>query len=229
MRAAVGAWFARLRAGTAPLDATQAFEPDHSPDDHVDAECAAYKPSLKELVDKFPGLDLDQAFADELADPRSTPHGLDYRWLFDVVGVYCYDSYYRPGYIKDAGNPQGWHRAQDFSKYRSFGVWRSLAGQKVRVPLAGTVAKEGWDPYWGWFVRVNCVDGNAWLFAHLRSRSPLRRGMSIGERHFVGYVGQSGNATGPHLHLERWKGHDSDREPRYDTYAVYDPHYPQAA
>jgi murein DD-endopeptidase MepM/ murein hydrolase activator NlpD len=45
-----------------------------------------------------------------------------------------------------------------------------------------------------------------YMYAHLITRSPLRKGQVVTPGQFVGNVGQTGDATACHLHFELWVG-----------------------
>ncbi|MBQ9014056.1 MAG: M23 family metallopeptidase [Bacilli bacterium] len=44
------------------------------------------------------------------------------------------------------------------------------------------------------------------LYAHMRSTPKVSKGQKVNIATKLGYVGSTGNVTGPHLHLELWKG-----------------------
>jgi murein DD-endopeptidase MepM/ murein hydrolase activator NlpD len=46
--------------------------------------------------------------------------------------------------------------------------------------------------------------GHDWMYAHLRRRSHLRQGQVVRTGQRIGVVGQTGDATGCHLHIEEW-------------------------
>lgn len=54
------------------------------------------------------------------------------------------------------------------------------------------------------------IDGRGtnldYMYAHLRRRSPLRKGQRVRTGDRIGVVGETGNASGCHLHFEIWKG-----------------------
>jgi murein DD-endopeptidase MepM/ murein hydrolase activator NlpD len=74
-------------------------------------------------------------------------------------------------------------------------------GSPVHAAGGGTVVGAGLDPVWGHYVRVRHTERAETFYAHL-----LRPGVSAGQEvargQIIGWVGQSGAATGPHLHFE---------------------------
>jgi Peptidase family M23 len=48
--------------------------------------------------------------------------------------------------------------------------------------------------------------GHDWMYAHLRRRSRLGKGQRVHTGQRIGTVGQTGDATGCHLHIEEWSG-----------------------
>jgi murein DD-endopeptidase MepM/ murein hydrolase activator NlpD len=76
------------------------------------------------------------------------------------------------------------------------------AGTPVAAPAAGTVTYAG--PLaggWGKVVAIAVGSGTRVLLAHL-SQVSVRVGRRVSRGTFVGRVGATGRATGPHLHLE---------------------------
>jgi peptidoglycan hydrolase-like protein with peptidoglycan-binding domain len=74
-------------------------------------------------------------------------------------------------------------------------------GTPVHAARSGTVVYAGWDDGYGKVVVVHVGYGVTTWYAHL-SRIWVRAGERIGYRRVVGRVGQTGFATGPHLHFE---------------------------
>jgi hypothetical protein len=54
----------------------------------------------------------------------------------------------------------------------------------------------------GWCVVIEDDDHARHLYAHLQERSPLALGAPVNDRAFVGIVGSTGDAMGPHLHYQ---------------------------
>jgi len=79
-------------------------------------------------------------------------------------------------------------------------------GSKVRAAGAGTVIFAGWKGNGGGYqVWVAHGSGLYTTYNHMSAVS-VGRGQHVARGQQVGRVGQSGNATGPHLHFEVWRG-----------------------
>lgn len=83
---------------------------------------------------------------------------------------------------------------------------RAPIGRKVRAAQAGKVTYAGSLRGYGKVVVIKHVDNFSTVYAHLGNIS-LRKGRSVKKGEVIGRVGDSGNASGPHLHFEvRLKG-----------------------
>jgi murein DD-endopeptidase MepM/ murein hydrolase activator NlpD len=79
-------------------------------------------------------------------------------------------------------------------------------GSKVRAAAGGTVTFAGWKNNGGGYqVWIAHGSGLYTTYNHMSGVS-VGRGQSVDKGQQVGRIGQSGNATGPHLHFEVWKG-----------------------
>jgi murein DD-endopeptidase MepM/ murein hydrolase activator NlpD len=79
-------------------------------------------------------------------------------------------------------------------------------GTKVVAAASGTVIFAGWkNNGGGWQVWIAHGSGLYTTYNHM-SAVTVGRGQSVGRGQQVGRIGQSGNATGPHLHFEVWRG-----------------------
>lgn len=89
------------------------------------------------------------------------------------------------------GNP-AWHRGIDIG---------APEGTPVSSPIAGTVVFSGKKGAYGEMIDVKCKDGDIFRFAQLKKRF-VKEGEEIEAGAEIGKVGQSGRASGPHLHFE---------------------------
>lgn len=76
-------------------------------------------------------------------------------------------------------------------------------GTPIRATSDGRIVRRGWQGGYGRTVVIQHADRYSTLYAHL---SRFRDGRGVGARvqqgDIIGYVGQSGLATGPHVHYE---------------------------
>jgi murein DD-endopeptidase MepM/ murein hydrolase activator NlpD len=85
-----------------------------------------------------------------------------------------------------------------------------LAGEGLSVvaPLAGTIITTGNQAGGaGWYVAEQAADGLAFFYAHCQAGSVAvipEQSVRAGQQ--LCRVGQTGDATGPHLHFEVWVG-----------------------
>lgn len=76
-------------------------------------------------------------------------------------------------------------------------------GTPVRATASGRIISVGWNGGYGNSVLIQHTGPYSTLYAHLSSyRSGLRLGQRVEQGEIIGYVGQTGLATGPHLHYE---------------------------
>ena len=79
-------------------------------------------------------------------------------------------------------------------------------GSKVGAAANGVVTFAGWKNNGGGYqVWISHGSGLFTTYNHM-SGVTVSAGQSVGGGQQVGRIGQSGNATGPHLHFEVWKG-----------------------
>ncbi|MET8755440.1 peptidoglycan DD-metalloendopeptidase family protein [Streptomyces sp. NPDC004667] len=74
-------------------------------------------------------------------------------------------------------------------------------GTNVRAAASGTVVGSDSAPAYGVNVRVKHPDGTYTLYAHLSGKA-VQAGTKVNAGQLIGYVGSTGNSTGPHLHFE---------------------------
>lgn len=91
------------------------------------------------------------------------------------------------------------HKGLDFSTYRS--------GDPVIATADGQVVSAGYDASFGNNVIIRHKHGIYTRYAHL-SRITVTRGQNVEQRTLIGYIGNTGITTGPHLHYEVHIGSD---------------------
>ena len=93
------------------------------------------------------------------------------------------------------------HDGIDIVRYR---------GAPVRSAAFGVVTYVGWNPWdqhrRAFMVVVTHAGGFETLYGHLLPKRIVRVGEEVKKGQVVGYMGSTGNSTGPHLHLELRRG-----------------------
>jgi len=128
------------------------------------------------------------------AQPAPTPPSLTGR--FPVAGSYRIlggDGRFgaqRPGHI---------HQGQDIA---------AAEGTPVVAPVSGTIAYRSYQRGGaGYYLVMHADNGRDYVFMHLRKGSiEVLAGDPVGAGRKLAEVGQTGHATGPHLHFEVWIG-----------------------
>ncbi len=97
----------------------------------------------------------------------------------------------------------GWRRSP-FGHGRDFHSGIDVAaapGTEIRATAPGTVISAGWSGGYGWMIRIQHKYGYETLYGHCRSVL-VSTGQNVKKGEVIGYVGQTGNATGNHCHYE---------------------------
>jgi murein DD-endopeptidase MepM/ murein hydrolase activator NlpD len=74
-------------------------------------------------------------------------------------------------------------------------------GTPIEAPAAGTVIDAGWETGYGNTITIDHGYGIATMFAHA-SKLLVRKGQHVARGQRIALVGNTGLATGPHLHYE---------------------------
>lgn len=77
------------------------------------------------------------------------------------------------------------------------------AGAPIRAARAGKVIKRGYDAGAGNHINLKHADGMITKYFHM-SRYEAKDGQDVAAGQVIGYVGSTGNSSGPHLHFEVW-------------------------
>ena len=88
-------------------------------------------------------------------------------------------------------------------------------GTAIRAAGDGVVAFIGWNPYDrhdpAFIIVIGHSGGLETYYAHMEPRYVVSSGQFVKQGQLIGYMGATGNATGPHLHWEvRVHGHDTN-------------------
>ena len=87
------------------------------------------------------------------------------------------------------------------------------SGANVLASKGGTVLISTYSSSYGNYIVLGHSDGTRTLYAHMKSRA-VQVGATVTQGQIIGYVGSTGNSTGPHLHFEVWQG--SSKSSRVD-------------
>jgi murein DD-endopeptidase MepM/ murein hydrolase activator NlpD len=80
-------------------------------------------------------------------------------------------------------------------------------GKPIISARAGKVEYRGYEGSAGNYVVVNGRRTRRdYMYAHMKRKSPFREGERVSKGDQLGKVGDTGNASGCHLHFELWRG-----------------------
>lgn len=81
--------------------------------------------------------------------------------------------------------------------------FRAPVGTPIRAAGSGLITDMRWGEGYGWFVRIRHERGYETVYAHLSGfAEKLTPGRTVMRGDVIGYVGDTGSTTGPHLHFE---------------------------
>jgi murein DD-endopeptidase MepM/ murein hydrolase activator NlpD len=153
---------------------------------YVDSVIAAQEQAVKQgYTSLVPG-------AERMIVEYTGPEG---RWIHPVAGKAEYSNSFRV----PRQNKSGIHGAIDVYAKK---------GTPIVSPVAGNVTSVREGGKGGYTVTIMGDDGHKYYFAHMESPSRVSRGERINAGTNVGFVGNSGNASGtsPHLHMSMRDG-----------------------
>lgn len=101
------------------------------------------------------------------------------------------------------------YRTHPISGYRKMHQGMDFAastGTPIVAPSDGVIVEaRRWGGYGNW-IRVRHANGLETGYGHLsRFAAGARAGQRVTQGQVIGYVGNTGNSTGPHLHYEMWR------------------------
>jgi len=77
-------------------------------------------------------------------------------------------------------------------------------GAPILATAEGVVSHSGWTPHSGNVVVLEHGCGFSTIYAH-NKKNAVKLGQKVKRGEVIGYVGSTGNSTGPHVHYEVWK------------------------
>ena len=80
----------------------------------------------------------------------------------------------------------------------------AACGTKLVAALSGTVKMAKWQDRAGNYVVIEAADGTAQAYMHLQQPALVAKGDDVQAGQPIGLVGDTGRATGCHLHFELW-------------------------
>jgi len=107
-------------------------------------------------------------------------------------------------------SPFGWriHPISGVEKFHNgVDLWcMGIYGKPIYATREGVVGYTGWWGSGGWTVKVDHLDGFQSIYMHM-TNFIVSEGDFVTAGQIIGYVGDSGGTTGPHLHFEiRYNG-----------------------
>lgn len=94
-----------------------------------------------------------------------------------------------------------YHPIHGGSRFHSGIDLAAPAGSPLTATLGGVVSTAGWAGGYGLLVTITHVGGVETRYAHL-SRLNVTVGQTVEQGDVIGFVGSTGNSTGPHVHYE---------------------------
>lgn len=81
--------------------------------------------------------------------------------------------------------------------------WAAPAGTPIYAPGNGVVSTSDFNKIYGNRTIMDFGGGRKAMFGH-QSKSIVKPGQQVKKGQVIGYVGSTGNSTGPHLHFQTW-------------------------
>ena len=97
---------------------------------------------------------------------------------------------YISSYYRSASRPS--HTGVDFA---------ATKGTSILAYKSGTVTRASWNGNYGMCIEIQHSNGEKTRYAHCSGYN-VSVGQSVSQGQVIGYVGSTGNSTGPHLHFE---------------------------
>lgn len=124
-------------------------------------------------------------------------------WAWPTMPGYSISSRYEWRSTRFSG--YSFHQGVDI--FISYGTPIYAANNGTVVSVSYSPARASGGNGYGNYIIVNHNNGYYTLYAHMSSTARgIKAGSTVGRGQVIGYIGQTGDATGPHLHFETWVG-----------------------
>jgi murein DD-endopeptidase MepM/ murein hydrolase activator NlpD len=95
------------------------------------------------------------------------------------------------------------HPILGYSKMHKGVDFAARPGTPIRAAGDGVIVRANWFGTYGNYVRIKHGNSYDTAYAHMARFAPgVRSGARVAQGQVIGYVGTTGNSTGPHLHYE---------------------------
>ncbi|MBA1158872.1 M23 family metallopeptidase [Microvirga mediterraneensis] len=95
------------------------------------------------------------------------------------------------------------HPILGYTKMHTGVDWANRTGTPILAAGDGTVIKAEWDGGYGRRIEIEHANGYVTAYSHQsRFNTGIRAGVKVRQGQVIGYVGNTGLSTGPHLHYE---------------------------
>lgn len=102
---------------------------------------------------------------------------------------------------RSVGTPFGKKGPMWSSGYHTGTDFPAPIGTPIHAVMDGRVSSTAWSSWGGNLTRIITKGLGEWFYAHQSGRI-VKNGDQVSGNQIIGYVGDTGNVTGPHLHLE---------------------------
>lgn len=76
------------------------------------------------------------------------------------------------------------------------------AGTSILAVANGTVKATGYNSARGYYIEIEHTGGYLAVYQHMKSSAKVSTGSTVKQGQVIGYVGSTGDSSGPHLHFE---------------------------
>jgi len=95
------------------------------------------------------------------------------------------------------------HPILGYTKMHTGVDWAASLGTQIYASGNGTVEKAGWESGYGKYIRLKHNYGYETAYGHMTAFARgMEPGVKVRQGQLIGYVGSTGQSTGPHVHYE---------------------------